>query len=248
MSGRRRLVAGNWKMNGAAGALREARSLSEALVAEPARCRVAVFPPAVLIHRMAQAVQGGAVEIGAQDTHAKPSGAYTGDLSAEMLREAGATLVILGHSERRTGYRESDADVAAKVQAALRGGLEPIVCVGESLQDRQAGRALDVVAAQVQASLPDALDGRAFSLAYEPVWAIGSGRTPSVEQVEEMHTRIHALLDSRFRNAGEVAVLYGGSVKPSNAAALLHARGVDGALVGGASLKAADFLPIVRAA
>ena len=235
-------------MNGAVGALREAHALAAALAREPARCRVAIFPPALLIHRMAEATAGPAVEIGAQDCHAEACGAYTGDLSAEMLREAGATLVILGHSERRTGYRESDADVAAKVEAALRAGLEPVVCVGESLQERDAGRALDVVAAQVEASLPDALQGRAFSLAYEPVWAIGSGRTPTIEQVEEVHTQIHALLEARFSNASQIAVLYGGSVKPGNAAKLLHARGVDGALVGGASLKAADFLPIVRAA
>ena len=156
--------------------------------------------------------------------------------------------MILGHSERRTGYRESDADVAAKAQAALRGGLEPVVCVGESLEQRDAGQALDVVAAQLEGSLPEGLDGHPFAVAYEPVWAIGTGRTPTVEQVEAVHGRIHELLAERFSNGGSVPVLYGGSVKPSNAAELLHARGVDGALVGGASLKAADLLPIVRAA
>jgi triosephosphate isomerase len=165
-----------------------------------------------------------------------------------MLHDAGASMVILGHSERRDAYRESDETVAAKVEAALRAGLEPIVCVGESLEAREAGRTLDVVGAQVIGSLPAALDGRPFAVAYEPVWAIGSGRTPSVTEVEAVHGRIHELLAQRFANGADIPVLYGGSVKPSNAAELLHARGVEGALVGGASLKAADFLPIVRAA
>ena len=244
----RRLVAGNWKMNGGSGAIGEARALAKALARDPARCRVALFPPASLIHRLSETVGGGAVEIGAQDCHAEAAGAYTGDLSAEMLRDAGATLVILGHSERRTYHRETDAVVAAKVEAALRAGLEPVVCVGESLEERDGGRALEVIAAQVRGSLSDRLDGRAFAVAYEPVWAIGTGRTPTVEQVEEAHRAIHALLAGRFANAAEVAVLYGGSVKPANAAELMGVDGVDGALVGGASLTAADFLPIVRAA
>ena len=248
MSQPTRLVAGNWKMNGGASALREAHALADALAKTPAACRVALFPPALLIHRMAEQVAGSAVQVGAQDCHPESSGAYTGDLSAEMLHEAGARLVILGHSERRTGYRESDADVAAKVKAALRGGLEPVVCVGESLEQRDAGQALDVVARQIRGSLPDSLDGTSFAVAYEPVWAIGTGRTPTVAQVEAVHGAIHDLLAARFSNGASIPVLYGGSVKPSNAAELLHAKGVDGALVGGASLKAADFLPIVRAA
>ncbi len=243
-----RLVAGNWKMNGVSDALREAHALAEALSKSPAACRVALFPPAPLIHRMAEQVAGSAVQVGAQDCHAESGGAYTGDLSAEMLHDAGARLVILGHSERRTGYRESDADVAAKVEAALRGELEPVVCVGESLGQRDAGEALDVVARQLEGSLPPRLDGKPFAVAYEPVWAIGAGRTPTVEQVEAVHGLIHGLLATRFSNGAAIPVLYGGSVKPSNAAELLHANGVDGALVGGASLKAADFLPIVRAA
>jgi triosephosphate isomerase (TIM) len=243
----RRLVAGNWKMNGASGALHEARVLAEALAREPVGCRVALFPPAVLIHRMAEAVKGVPVEVGAQDCHVEPAGAYTGDQSAEMLHDAGATLVILGHSERRDVYRESDEIVAAKVEAALRAGLEPIVCVGENLEEREAGRALEVAAGQVTASLPRSLEGRPFAVAYEPVWAIGTGLTPTVEEVEAMHGRIHTLLEAMFANGGDIPVLYGGSVKPSNAGALLRARGVEGALVGGASLKAADFLPIVRA-
>ncbi len=248
MSGRRRLVAGNWKMNGAKAALAEARALADALADAPPACRVALFPPATLIHCMSEAMGGGSVEVGAQDCHVEKAGAYTGDLSAEILHDAGATLVILGHSERRTGYRESDVDVAAKVGAALRAGLEPVVCVGESLEERDAGRALEVITAQVRASLPDTLAGRAFALAYEPVWAIGTGRTPMLAQVEEVHRAIHALLAERFGAAAGTPVLYGGSVKPGNAAELMAAEGVDGALVGGASLKAADFLPIVRAA
>ena len=235
-------------MNGASSALHEAHALAEALAASPARCRVALFPPAPLIHRMAQSVAAAPVEIGAQDCHPEAAGAYTGDLSAEILHDAGATLVILGHSERRSGYRESDAQVAAKVEAALRGGLEPVVCVGESLEERDAGYALQVVAAQLKGSLTGSLDGRAFAVAYEPVWAIGTGRTPTLAQVEEVHGRLHDLLGARFSHGAGVPVLYGGSVKPSNAAELLGAAGVDGALVGGASLKAADFLPIVYAA
>ena len=235
-------------MNGASIALREARALAEALMREPVRCRVALFPPAPLIHRMVEAVKVAGVEVGAQDCHPEAEGAYTGDLSAEILHDAGARLVILGHSERRTGHRESDADVAAKVKAAVRGGLEPVICVGESQAEREQGRALEVVAAQLQGSLIKALEGRPFAVAYEPVWAIGSGLTPTVAQVEEVHAHLHDLLDKRFSQGSDVPVLYGGSVKPANAGELLHAKGVDGALVGGASLKAADFLPIVRAA
>jgi triosephosphate isomerase (TIM) len=244
----RKLVAGNWKMHGAAHALQEAEALSKALQADPTRCRVALFPPAVLIHRMVEAVDGGPVAVGAQDCHVAAEGAHTGDQSAEMLHDAGATMVILGHSERRTNYGESDELVAAKVRAALRVGLEPIVCVGETLLERESGRALAAVGRQVRNSLPDDLKGQAFAVAYEPVWAIGTGLTPSIAQVEEVHGLIHRLLRERFGAGGDMPVLYGGSVKPSNAAELMAARGVDGALVGGASLRAEDFLPIVRAA
>jgi triosephosphate isomerase (TIM) len=244
----RKLVAGNWKMNGTSTALCEAKALSEALRAEPANCRVALFPPAVLIHRLAQALAGGPVAVGGQDSHEESSGAYTGDVSAEMLRDAGASMVILGHSERRTSYRESDADVAAKVAAALEAGLEPIVCVGETVEQRAAGRAMAVVEAQVCGSLPDMPTGRAFAVAYEPVWAIGSGQTPTPAQIAEVHGLIHRLLAERFGDEAVAPVLYGGSVKPDNAIQLLAIPGVDGALVGGASLRAEDFLPIVRAA
>ena len=232
-------------MNGAAAALREARALSEALAATPVCGRVALFPPAVLIHRMAEALRGGPVAVGGQDCHVAASGAHTGDVSAEMLRDAGATLVILGHSERRTDHRESNALIAAKVKAALRAKLEPVICVGETLAERRAGCAPTVIEAQLAASLPDALRGHAFAVAYEPVWAIGSGLTPTLEEVAQMHGLIHRLVTARF--GGDVPVLYGGSVKPANAVELLGVRGVDGALVGGASLNTRDFLPIVKA-
>jgi len=244
----RKLVAGNWKMHGLAGSLADARTVAEALKAEPAACRVAICPPATLIHRLAEAMAGTPVEVGAQDSHAEPNGAYTGDVCAEMLHDAGATLVILGHSERRDYHRESDEQVAAKVEAALRAGLEPIVCVGETLDQRQAGEHLSVVRRQVAGSLPKSLEGRAFSVAYEPVWAIGTGLTPTISEIEEVHAEIRQALSDRFEQSGDVPILYGGSVKPANAREILQAAGVGGALVGGASLKAADFLPIIRAA
>ncbi len=241
-------IVGNWKMNGQNGGLDEVRAMLDSLRKEATDARVAICPPATLIAPIAQLLEGGRIEVGAQDCHAQPCGAYTGDLCAEMLHAAGARLVILGHSERRDAHRETDADVAAKVEAALRAGLEPIVCVGESLDQRKAGEAVKVVEAQVNGSLPLTLKGRAFSVAYEPIWAIGTGLTPTLEEIEEMHAAIRATLRGRFGEDGEVPILYGGSVKPANAGAILHAPEVGGALVGGASLKAADFLPIVRAA
>jgi triosephosphate isomerase len=243
----RKLIAGNWKMNGLADSLAEAEALSKALIQEPANGRVALCPPATLIERMMRELKGGPIEIGAQDCHAAPSGAFTGDVSAEMVRDAGAHLVILGHSERRSGHHETDADVAAKVAAAVRAGLEPIVCVGETLAQRQAGEAVEVVVRQTVQSLPPVLEGHRFALAYEPVWAIGSGLTPTLEEIEEIHIALRAALEMAFPGSG-APILYGGSVKPGNAAEILAAREVGGALVGGASLKASDFLPIVRAA
>lgn len=244
-----KLIAGNWKMNGTAASLAEAAALQQALAAEPAACRVALCPPATLIDRLAVTVKGGAVEVGAQDCHAEASGAFTGSISAEMLKDAGATLVILGHSERRAGFGETDADVAAKTEAALAAGLEPIICVGETLEQRQAGDAVAVVSAQVAGSLPQSLSGKAFAVAYEPVWAIGTGLTPTLEQIEEVHSAVRAAMVARLGEGGRVApILYGGSVKPSNAAEILNVPEVGGALVGGASLKAADFLGIIRAA
>ncbi|GAA0771645.1 triose-phosphate isomerase [Brevundimonas olei] len=243
-----KLVAGNWKMNGLGASLAEAETLEKALKEQAAACRVALCPPATLIDRMAQALKGGVVEIGGQDCHAEASGAYTGSVSAGMVRDAGAGLVILGHSERRAGFGETDADVAAKVEAALAAGLEPIICIGETLQEREAGQAVEVVSRQVAGSLPVSLAGKAFAVAYEPVWAIGTGLTPTLEQIEEVHAAVRAAMIARLGESGRAApILYGGSVKPSNAAEILAVAEVGGALVGGASLKAEDFLGIIRA-
>jgi triosephosphate isomerase len=240
------LIAGNWKMNGLAATLDEARAVAAGV--EGASARVAICPPSVLIHRMSQALAGSRVLVGAQDCHCDHSGAFTGDLSAEMLADAGAKLVILGHSERRDAYGETDLQVAAKARGAIRAGLEPIVCVGESLEQRRAGEAVSVVTRQVRGSLPAELGGKAFAVAYEPIWAIGTGLTPTTPQIEEAHLAIRQALNELFGDAAAATpILYGGSVKPSNAAEILHAREVGGALVGGASLKADDFLAIVRA-
>lgn len=249
MSSVRPLIAGNWKMNGLAASLEEAKRLAQALKAQPAVARVGLGAPATLVAQMAWALMGSDVLVGGQDCHAKESGAYTGDVSAEMLADAGAVFVILGHSERRGGYGETDAAVSAKVEAALRAGLEPIVCVGETLDERKAGKALEIVTGQVRGSLPASLAGKAFAVAYEPVWAIGTGLTPSLAEIEEMHVAIRATLRDILGDSGAKApILYGGSVKPNNAVEILAVAEVNGALVGGASLKADDFLPIVRAA
>jgi triosephosphate isomerase len=240
------LIAGNWKMNGLGSSLSEARAVAAALT--HGGPRVAICPPATLISRAAEALAGTGLEVGGEDCRAEVSGAFTGDVSAEMLADAGARLVILGHSERRAGYGESDSLVAAKVLAALRAGLEPIICVGETLEERRAGKALEVVAAQVAGSLPLDLAGKAFAVAYEPVWAIGTGLTPSTDEIVEVHKAIRSGLVSQFGDHGLVPpILYGGSVKPTNAVEILHAEEVGGALVGGASLKAEDFLGIIRA-
>ncbi len=245
----RKLIAGNWKMNGLGSSLDEARALSDALKADPVACRVALCPPATLVARMSEALDGGTVEVGGQDCRAEASGAYTGDIAAGMLTDAGATLVILGHSERRAGYGETDAVVAAKAEAALAAGLEPIICVGETLDQRDAGQAEAVVSAQVKGSLPDALKGRMFAVAYEPVWAIGTGRVATVDQIEAVHRAVRAAMVERLGEDGAKApILYGGSVNAKNAAEILATPEVGGALVGGASLKAADFLGVVRAA
>lgn len=241
-----KMIVGNWKMNGLAADLAQAEAVKTALAEAPTANRVGLCFPATLIAQAAWRLKGGAVEVGGQDCHAAALGAFTGSVSAEMLKDAGATLVIVGHSERRAGFGETDADVATKVEAALRAGLEPIVCVGETLEERDAGRAVEVVTGQVAGSLPDAVRGQAFAVAYEPVWAIGTGRTPTTEQVAEMHAAIRGALIDRL-GAATTPILYGGSVNPKNAAELLAVDEVGGALVGGASLKADDFLAIVRA-
>ena len=244
----RPLIAGNWKMNGLSQALDEARAVAAALEAETAAARVAIFPPATLLHRLSQALEGSSVLTGGQDCHDKTSGAHTGDVAAEMIADAGGKLVICGHSERRSDHGETSEQVASKAEAAAEAGLEPIVCVGETLATREAGEAVSFVVQQVRESLPATLAGKAFSVAYEPLWAIGTGKTASVDNIVEMHAAIRAELTSIFGEAGKVVpILYGGSVKPDNAGEILAAAEVGGALVGGASLKAADFLAIIRA-
>lgn len=246
-AGRRVLVAGNWKMNGTGAALSALRTIVDGVAGRGAE--VVICPPATLLSRAAEIVAGSPVALGGQDCHAAVSGAHTGDLSAEMLAEAGARFVIVGHSERRADHGESDAIVRAKVVAARRAGLIPIVCVGETLAERDAGVTLDVLSRQIAGSLPDEVAPATHVIAYEPVWAIGTGRTPSSGQIQEVHAHVRARLLARHGAAAAgVRILYGGSVKPSNAAEFLALPDVDGALVGGASLTAADFLPIVAAA
>jgi triosephosphate isomerase (TIM) len=230
----RKLIAGNWKMNGSMAALGEIDAIAAA--AQPLAVDVAICPPFTLI----AAAGGRGVPVGGQDCHAKASGAHTGCVSAAMLAEAGASYCIVGHSERRTDNGESDADVRAKAEAVIAAGMTAIVCVGETLAERDAGDAVAAVKRQLAGSLPGILDKTV--VAYEPVWAIGTGRTPSAEDVAEIHAEIRAIV------GGGVRILYGGSVKASNAAELLHVANVDGALVGGASLTAADFVPIIEAA
>jgi triosephosphate isomerase len=245
----RPLVAGNWKMNGLSAALDEARAVAAALDQKPAAARVAIFPSALLLHRLAETVEGSSVLVGAQDCHAKTSGAHTGDVSAEMVADAGGTMVIVGHSERRTDHGESCVQVSAKVEAALAAGLEPIICVGEPLDKREAGQAVSYVVGQIRNSLPASLAGQAFNVAYEPIWAIGTGHVASIDNIVEMHAAIRAELVAKFGEQGKaIPILYGGSVKPDNAREILAAAEVGGALVGGASLKAKDFLAIVEAA
>ena len=242
---RRKLAAGNWKMNGTGASLSEIRALAEAWSA-PA-CDILICPPATLLARMAEAVGGAPIHLGGQDCHSAASGAHTGDISAPMLRDAGASHVILGHSERRADHGEADDLVRAKAEAALTAGLVAVICLGETGDDRDAGRTLDVVGAQLAGSVPDAATGANTVIAYEPVWAIGTGRTPTLGQIAEVHDFLRARLVDRFAEGAAIRLLYGGSVKPANAAEIFAVANVDGALVGGASLKAQDFGPIVAA-
>lgn len=237
----RKLVAGNWKMHGTA---RDIAEIVRIAAAEPVGVDVALCLPATLIERAARAVPGFA--IGGQDVHAEPKGAFTGDIAAHQLHDAGAQFVIVGHSERRDGHREDDADIRAKAGSAMAAGLSIILCVGESLDERDRGGAVATVSAQLDASLPPVPP---HAVAYEPIWAIGTGRVPSLADIGEMHQALRARLLAAYGPRGEgVRLLYGGSVKPANAAAIFAVAAVDGALVGGASLTAAEFLPIVEAA
>ena len=242
----RKLAAGNWKMNGTTAALAEVSAL---LAAHPApACEMLLCPPATLIAQMAAAARGSVLQVGGQDCHAKAAGAHTGDISAPMLVDAGASHVILGHSERRADHFESDAMVRAKAEAALTAGLVAVICVGESEAQHDAGQTLAVIGAQLAGSVPDAATAANLVIAYEPIWAIGSGRTPTLAEIEQVHGAIRARLTARFGTAATgIRLLYGGSVKPSNAAEIFAVPEVNGALVGGASLKAADFGAIVAA-
>ena len=245
----RPLVAGNWKMNGTTGSLGEVERLVDMLAGSEVACDVMICPPATLIAPMARVIASSRVRLGGQDCHSEPKGAHTGDISAEMLHDAGCSAVIVGHSERRADHGESDATVRHKAAAAHRAGLTAIICIGETLEEREAGRTLDIVAGQLDGSLPDAVAPGNPVVAYEPVWALGTGRTPTLEQVAEVHGAIRAALRERL-GAGQgdgIAILYGGSVKPDNAGELMAVADVDGALVGGASLKADDFMGIIRA-
>ena len=247
------LVAGNWKMHGTGSHLRELGRLNTSLSKHKFGCDVAVCVPATLVHRLSAMKFGAKIMTGGQDCHGAQKGAHTGDVSADMLKDAGAKWVIVGHSERRAevkrgGHGETSKLVREKVLAAQMAGLRSIVCVGETLAERKSGDTLKVVGAQLRQSLPDTCSAGDIVIAYEPIWAIGSGLTPSVEQIGAVHAHIRKALTRRFGDAGAaMRILYGGSVKPSNAAELMAIANVNGALVGGASLKASDFSGIIGA-
>ena len=242
----KKLAAGNWKMNGTAASLAEVTAL---IATHPApACEMLLCPPATLLAQMNYVARGSNLKIGGQDCHTKASGAHTGDISAAMLKDAGATFVILGHSERRADHGETSALVKAKAEAALAANLIAIVCLGETEAQRDAGETLDLCGAQLHGSLPSGASAANLVVAYEPVWAIGTGRTPTIPQIAEVHAYLRAELVKALGEDGRgIRILYGGSVKPSNAVEIFAVKDVDGALVGGASLKAADFGAIVAA-
>jgi triosephosphate isomerase (TIM) len=243
----RNLVAGNWKMNGLASSLAEIEVLKG--LTGSAACDIVVCPPFTLIENASAIAKDSNIAIGAQDCHAEACGAYTGDVAASMLVEAGARYVILGHSERRAAYGETDALVAGKASAAHKAQLTSIICVGETRSERDDGRALEVVREQLLGSLPTDTASLNTAIAYEPVWAIGTGLVPTMEQIEDVHSSIRQILEERLGADGQrIRILYGGSVKSSNAAEIFAVRNVNGALVGGASLKASDFGGIISAA
>jgi triosephosphate isomerase len=244
----RPLIAGNWKMNGLKASLGEFEAMLAGASEVAAKADLLVCPPAPLIAAFAGKAAGSkTLGVGAQDCHPKPSGAHTGDISAEMLADAGARAIIVGHSERRADHGETDLLVRQKAEAVWRAGLTAIVCIGETQKQRDAGQTLDICRGQLDGSLPEGATADKLVVAYEPVWAIGTGLTPTVGDVEQIHKFIREFLISRFNGEGaKIRILYGGSVKPSNAAELMTAANVNGALVGGASLKAADFLAIAR--
>ena len=244
---RRKLAAGNWKMNGTGAALDELTALAEAHPS--AVVDILICPPAPLLYRAVERCAGTPLSIGAQDCHHAVAGAHTGDISAPMVADTDATAVIVGHSERRADHEETSEIVREKARAAHASGLLAVICVGESLSQRKAANTLDIIGGQMSASVPDTATGENTVIAYEPIWAIGTGLTPSTDQIGEVHDFIRARLEARF-GAGvgrSVRLLYGGSVKPDNAAAIFQVSNVDGALVGGASLKQSDFSPIINA-
>jgi triosephosphate isomerase len=244
---RRPLVAGNWKMNGLRASLAEVSAVKAGIGGTT--CDVAICPPATLIREAADLASGSALMIGGQDCHPAVSGANTGDISAEMVADAGGRLIIVGHSERRTDHGETDEIVRKKAEAAWRAGLLAVLCIGETEAERRGGKTMEVLSRQIAQSVPDKATTANLVIAYEPVWAIGTGLTPSDDDIAKAHTHIRARLAGRIgTEASGTRILYGGSVKPSNAASILSLADVDGALVGGASLKAADFLGIVAAA
>ena len=243
----RQLIAGNWKMNGTSASLGELESVCAIVSAEPPSCDVLICPPATLIAQAAAKTKGR-IGIGGQDCHAEACGAFTGDVSAEMIKDAGGSHVIVGHSERRHYHGETDAMVGAKAKAAWRAGLVAIVCIGETEKQRLDGHALHTCGRQIKESVPEGATAANTVVAYEPVWAIGTGRTPTSAEIVEVHNHIRACLIKRFGADGErIGILYGGSMKPANAAEILALENVGGGLIGGASLKAADFSAIFKA-
>ena len=244
---RTKIAAGNWKMNGLSHSLDQLSELAKSQTS--AECAVVICPPSPLLFPAVEMTHGSSIAIGAQDCHTAQSGAHTGDISAPMVKDTGAKYVIVGHSERRETYGETDNDVCAKAIAARDAGLIAILCIGESLSDREAGKTLDVIGAQLAASVPEGATSNSLVIAYEPIWAIGTGKVPTLAQIIEVHDFIRAEFNARFgaEIGNGISLLYGGSVKASNAAEIFTAENVDGALVGGASLKAVDFLPIVDA-
>lgn len=242
----RKLVAGNWKMNGTSADLTQLQAIIQAHPAPGVD--ILICPPATLLFQAAGMTKGQAPDIGAQDCHAAPSGAHTGDISAPMIAESGGKAVIVGHSERRETYKETNDLVCAKTQAAHASGLTAIICIGETLAERDAGKTLQVIGDQLADSTPDSATSTNTVIAYEPVWAIGTGKIPTLEQIREVHDFIRENLIARFGPAmSDMRILYGGSVKPSNAAEIFAVPNVDGALVGGASLRESDFSPIIKA-
>jgi triosephosphate isomerase len=234
-------------MNGTGADLAQIEALAQAHAG--ALSEILIAPPSTLLHRAAEITKSSSITLGAQDCHKRESGALTGDISAAMLLDAGASYVILGHSERRANHEEHDEDVRAKARAALAAGLRVIICMGEELEEREADNTLDIIGGQLAGSIPDDINGETLVVAYEPIWAIGTGKVPTVAQISEVHDFIRARLEQRFgaKIANAIRLLYGGSVKPTNAVEIFAVANVDGALVGGASLTASDFSPIINA-